>query len=120
MLSLINLLHPCNEDPSPLFDMGIAVEAALFANLESDVGKEYRARVRSLVYNLKENETLRTSVLDGSLAPEELCALPPDELATAAQRAKREKMVGRCELHPGLKAPGFQTLMVKRMTSLST
>ena len=29
-------------------------------------------------------------------------------------------MVGRCKLDPSLKAPGFKSLMVKRMTVLST
>ena len=48
------------------------------------VDKEYRQKVRSLSYNLRDdsNPELRARVLQGEVAPERLVSMTPNELAS--------------------------------------
>ena len=82
--------------PVPLFDLGRAVEAALFAAHGADAASpEYRAASRVLAANLKRNAPLRARVLSGDLPPASLCAMTPDELATEDLRSTRAAMEER-------------------------
>ena len=74
-------------------DHGCAVEAAAFAAGGSGATREYTVCVRRLVANLRRNAELRGAVLSGAIAPADLPALPPEALATAAQRAAHEASV---------------------------
>ena len=90
------LLGEAARDPSPLFDLGRAVEAALFAAHGADAASpEYRAASRVLAANLKRNAPLRARVLSGDLPPASLCAMTPDELATEDLRSTRAAMEER-------------------------
>ena len=71
-----------------------AVEAAA-ATAYGRTSKDYKTRVRSLVFNLKDpaNKELRGRVLGGGIEPHDLVRLPPEALASkelAAWRAKAE------------------------------
>ena len=71
-----------------------AVEAAA-ATTYGRSSKDYKTRVRSLVFNLKDpaNKELRGRVLGGGIEPHDLVRLPPEALASkelAAWRAKAE------------------------------
>ena len=69
------------------------MEAAAFAAGGSGATREYTVCVRHLVANLRRNAELRGAVLSGAIAPADLPALPPEALATAAQRAAHEASV---------------------------
>lgn len=88
------LLGDAVEDPSPLFDLGRSIESTLFEfHGSSDTNSgEYRGKSRSLAYNLKRNEFLRSRVLSGEVTPEQLCSMTPDELATDELKKKRARM----------------------------
>mmetsp|Transcript_12607 Transcript_12607/g.31824 ORF Transcript_12607/g.31824 Transcript_12607/m.31824 type:complete len:898 (-) Transcript_12607:834-3527(-) len=60
-----------------------AVEAQLFEQY-GGVGKDYRAKYRSLHFNLKDphNPSLRRRVLVGEISPSELVCMTPNELAS--------------------------------------
>ena len=88
-------------DPAALYDTGCAVESALF---KATSGNEYRARVRSLAFNLRNNESLRCRLLSGELSPSALINLTSDELAThsmASERAKMEERLTRKRTRSG-------------------
>ena len=55
---------------------------------------EYRNKIRSLSLNLKDkkNPKLRARVADGSLQPDVLVTLSPDDLASEERRAEREAL----------------------------
>jgi len=90
------LLAEALHDPTPLCDHGLAVEAALFQLAAGNVNsRSYTAAVRTLAANLQRNAALRAAVLAGELSPRELVALPPAELATAAQQTARRHQEAR-------------------------
>ena len=71
------------------------VEAEAFAKFGSDsASKEYKAKIRSLVFNLqdKKNPDLRRRVLVGDVAPEKLAHMSADELASDALRQEKNNM----------------------------
>jgi hypothetical protein len=83
------LLAEALDDPTPLSDSAMAVEAALFEAHEPG-SSAYRAAVRTLLLHLRRNSALRASVISGALSPAELVSSSADELLTADQRhAKR-------------------------------
>ena len=88
------MLGDAVEDPSPLFDLGRAIESVLFeSHGGSDTNSgEYRGKARSIGFNLKRNASLRARVVAGEVTPEELCAMTPDELATDELKKKRARM----------------------------
>ena len=88
------MLGDAVQDPSPLFNLGRAIESALFElHGRSDTNSgEYRGKARSIGFNLKRNEGLRARVLSGEVRPDELCAMSPDELATDELKLKRARM----------------------------
>ena len=84
------LLGEALEDSSPLLDLGVGVEAAVFE--AHGHGSSYTTAVRSLVAALRRNAVLREDVLSGRLTPAELVATPLDMLATSEQRSVRAAM----------------------------
>ncbi|CAD7965638.1 unnamed protein product [Amoebophrya sp. A120] len=67
------------------------VEQALFQQHLGDM-KEYAASGRSLLYNLRHNEDLRSRVLKKELKPTQLVKLSPRDLATDEQKKQREEL----------------------------
>lgn len=53
----------------------------------------YTNKVRSLIFNLKKNSSLRENVLLGSISAESLSKMTPDQLATSEKTKARSKMV---------------------------
>ena len=65
----------------------IAVEQAMYDRW-TDCGKDYKAKVRQLSFNLKDpkNPDLRRSVADGLISPKVLLDLKPEELGSDERR----------------------------------
>ncbi|CAN6442123.1 unnamed protein product [Victoria cruziana] len=63
--------------------LAVKVEAELF-KLFGGVNKKYKERARSLLFNLKDrnNPELRERVMSGEIAPNRLCAMTAEELAS--------------------------------------
>ena len=57
------------------------------------VEEAIKAKFMSLKHNLSKNEALRTNVLEGSLTPQELVKLTPEQLASAERRQQVAKAV---------------------------
>ncbi len=55
----------------------------------------FLSKVRSLIFNLKKNTSLRENVLLGATTAETLVKLSTEELATAEKNEERSKMVGK-------------------------
>jgi hypothetical protein len=87
------LLGEALEDTSPLLDLGVGVEAAVFD--AHGHGSSYTTAVRGLVAALRRNAALRDDVLSGRVTPAELVAAPADKLATSEQRCARAVMEKR-------------------------
>lgn len=68
-----------------------AIERAM-ANKWTDVGKEYKAKFRQLLFNLRDpkNPDLRAQVADGLIDPVSLLDLAPEQLASAERRTENE------------------------------
>ena len=87
------LLGEALEDSSPLLDLGVGVEAAVFD--AHGHGSSYTTAVRGLVAALRRNTALREDVHAGRVTPAELVAAPADMLATSEQRCARAVMEKR-------------------------
>ncbi|KAF9572305.1 glucokinase [Mortierella alpina] len=61
---------------------------------QAGCGKDYKAKYRSLFFNLKDknNESLRARVLSGELEPQELVRLTPEELANPELQSIAEEV----------------------------
>jgi len=72
-------------------DIAAAVEEAVY-RAHGGLSKEYKARIRSLAFNLKDaaNPDLRARVLLGEVPPAKLAVMSPDELASRQLSAWRE------------------------------
>ena len=93
---IVLLLGDAVRDPSTLFELGVKIERALFeAHGEDTSNGEYRARARSIAFNLAKNESLRVGALAGDIAPATIARMTPDELATEDMRNARKKMEER-------------------------
>jgi hypothetical protein len=66
-------------------------EKALEAAFPS-LGKEYLPRARTILINMKKNESLRSAVVSGALSAEELAVKPIVELGNAEFLKMREAM----------------------------
>ncbi|KAJ8599086.1 hypothetical protein CTAYLR_008866 [Chrysophaeum taylorii] len=76
------------------YSVAEAVEAAvcdLFPQLDSDTQRkrDYAAKVRQLIFNLKKNDDLRERLLAGGVAPDRLASMSADELAPSHIREQR-------------------------------
>ena len=56
-----------------------AIESTVLSDHKGDLGKEYKAKIRSLFLNLKDkaNPGLRTNVVNGKLPVERFCRMTP-------------------------------------------
>ena len=78
-----------------------SISTQIAYNIESEINKlhpeniqlsEYNTKTRSLLYNLKKNENLRTNLFSHTLSPHYLIRMTPNELATNEMQLLREKI----------------------------
>lgn len=64
-------------------EISVQIETAMFNAYGSDPqAKEYKAKFRSLKFNLGKNEHIRNQLLEGTVKPEELVSMKPAEVIT--------------------------------------
>lgn len=79
--------------------LGFQIEKSIMKMHNYDLRKdEYIAKARSLAFNLKNNEHLRSSIVDGTLPAEAIVYLSQEELATQEQKDSRAKDVADASL----------------------
>merc|ERR1712086_699080 len=66
-----------------LEDLVKTIEHDLYAFYSRDVGNKYRAKYRSLVFNIKDekNNGLFRKIINGTIAPKKLVEMSPDDMA---------------------------------------
>eukprot|EP00924_Labyrinthula_sp_SR-Ha-C_P016673 snap_masked-scaffold_6-processed-gene-11.22-mRNA-1 protein AED:0.36 eAED:0.36 QI:0/-1/0/1/-1/1/1/0/178 len=73
-------------------EVSVKIEKAVYKKFKEDSGsKEYKAKLRSLKFNLSKNQKLRDDVLNGSISSKDLVSLSADELLSTERKRKREK-----------------------------
>lgn len=78
------------------YDVAAAVETAVFKAFKMQVNKDYKAKVRTLLFNLKDakNPDLRRKVLIGELQPGQLVTMTSEELASDDKKTENQEI--RC------------------------
>jgi len=69
------------EDPTDPEEIARQIEEAMF-DLFQNTEKDYKAKYRSLSFNLKKNVELRNGLMIGALTPAKLCTMTPLEMAS--------------------------------------
>ena len=67
-----------------------ALEQSIFG-LSSSVAKTYKQKVRTIIWNLKENSELTSNLLTGVITPGELASMSTEEMARSDVRKMREE-----------------------------
>ena len=67
-----------------------ALEQSIFG-LFSSVGHNYKKKVRTIIWNLKENLELTTDLLTGVITPKKLASMSTEEMARSEVRKMREE-----------------------------
>lgn len=70
--------------------LSIEIEAALFKHFKS-ISKEYKAKLRSLKFNLTKNDEIRSRVEAKDIMPSDLVMFTADELISKSVKNKREE-----------------------------
>ena len=68
-----------------------ALEQSIFS-LFPKVGLNFKNKVRTIIWNLKDNLELRTNVLTGVITPKELASMSTEEMASPELRQMREEV----------------------------
>jgi hypothetical protein len=78
------------------YEVAAAVETAVFKAFKMQVSKDYKAKVRTLLFNLKDakNPDLRRKVLIGELQPGQLVTMTSEELASDDKKNENQEI--RC------------------------
>jgi len=79
------------EDMVTVQDAAKSIEEEMFG-LWPDCGKDYKAKVRSLSFNLKKNPELRDSVMNGAVSAHKLCSMSSQEMASEELKKERERI----------------------------
>ena len=84
---------PTIPDEAACHDLGVAIEEGVFQAHGQGLTKEYKARIRSLQFNLKDpaNPGLRARVLLGEVPPARLATMAAEELASKQLVAWRQQ-----------------------------
>lgn len=80
--------------------LALEVEHAIFMNHPSpsaEPSPEYRVQLRSILFNVKKNPTLRDRLLRGSLSPHELSIMSSDDMASKELQEKTAEMKKEAE-----------------------
>lgn len=72
-------------------DMATTIESELFSIFGS-TDKDYKAKFRSLSFNITKNVGLRKEILSGSLSVDKLCRMTPQEMASEEEQKKRREI----------------------------
>lgn len=80
-------------DTDLIVKLAVEIESALF-NSHKGVTPSYKAKFRQLHFNLKDekNPDLRRRVVNGTISPEVLITLSPEELASDAKREENQRI----------------------------
>ncbi|KAJ5090057.1 hypothetical protein N7532_008741 [Penicillium argentinense] len=71
--------------------LGLAIEDAMYRNLCGQTGEPneaYKAQLRTIMFNVKKNHSLRDRLLVGSLSPDSLSRMKPEEMASEELQQK--------------------------------
>ncbi|KAF9168012.1 PHD finger protein 3 [Actinomortierella ambigua] len=107
-----------DEDRDKTRQLAVAIEKELYIFTatpgQAGVGKDYKAKYRSLFFNLKDksNDSLRKRVLSGELAPHDLVRLTPEELANPLLQSIAEEVRKR-SMHDSVLTPEQQSFIKK-------
>ena len=66
------------------------LEQSIFG-LSSRVGNNYKKKVRTIIWNLKENSELRKNLLSGVITPKKLASMSTEEMARSEVKKMREE-----------------------------
>ncbi|KAF2072476.1 hypothetical protein CYY_006208 [Polysphondylium violaceum] len=72
-------------------EIATEIESELF-NIYQGVTKDYKAKIRSIKFNLKSNDQLKLSLLNRELDIEKFCSMDVMEMANKELQKEREKM----------------------------
>ncbi|KAG0229361.1 hypothetical protein BGW41_003060 [Actinomortierella wolfii] len=110
--------EPSDDDREKARQLALAIEKELYIFTatpgQAGVGKDYKAKYRSLFFNLKDksNDSLRKRVLSGGLAPHDLVRLTPEELANPLLQSIAEEVRKR-SIHDSVLTPEQQSFIKK-------
>lgn len=71
--------------------LGLAIEEALYRTLCAQTGEPndaYKAQLRTIIFNVKKNPSLRDRLLVGSLSPDSLPRMKPEDMASEELQQK--------------------------------
>jgi len=68
------------------------IEAELLKKFADFSDQNYKSKLTSLCFNLKQNQDLRASVMTGVITPHQLCGMTPQEMASDELKDKRKKV----------------------------
>lgn len=87
------LCYNSPDSSSGILDKAVAVEAAGFSILGPETNEGYKSKMRSLFQNLKNksNPLLRKQVLSGTITPEALVKMRPEDLRSEERRKEDER-----------------------------
>ena len=75
--------------------LGLQVEQAMYVNLcggNGEPNQAYREKLRTILFNVKKNASLRDRLLSGSLLPSELSTMATEEMASKELQRKTAEM----------------------------
>ncbi|KAJ5226104.1 hypothetical protein N7468_007329 [Penicillium chermesinum] len=71
--------------------LGLAIESAIYQNLSGGNGEPtepYKLQLRTILFNVKKNPSLRDRLLSGSLTPDALSTMKPEDMASKELQQK--------------------------------
>lgn len=82
------------DDVDSPYEIAAAAEAAVWREYNGQAGKDYKAKIRTLLFNLKDpkNPDLRRRVLIGEVSAEGLVGMSSEDLASDATKQEHDKI----------------------------
>jgi len=76
-------------------ELALAIEKQLFSQCKNDTNRDYKAKIRSLAFNLKnpKNPNLRNSLTQGVINVVRLCTMSVQEMADEELKKERARIV---------------------------
>mmetsp|Transcript_24819 Transcript_24819/g.27624 ORF Transcript_24819/g.27624 Transcript_24819/m.27624 type:complete len:271 (-) Transcript_24819:30-842(-) len=93
VIQMLSKALPMDTENAILHPLAVArdIEKELIKLYNEPSNKQYTQKFRSLYSNIKKNQELQSSLLDGTLSPEQICSYGASELATSSQKEHRAK-----------------------------
>jgi len=76
-------------DETKVEQTSVQIEEEMIAIFRGQ-NEQYKGKLKSLVFNLKKNESLRRDVISGEIAAKKLCVMSPQDLASDEMKKQRE------------------------------